>query len=838
MRPAERCRGAGIACAVWLLAALRGLCAEPTQAQQIAHALRALETTGSVLYIAAHPDDENTQLITYFARGRCYRTAYLSLTRGDGGQNLLGPEFGDALGVARTQELLAARAIDGGRQFFTRARDFGYSKDYRQTLTKWDREGVVSDIVRVIREFRPDIVVTRFLPEPTGTHGHHTASAVLAVEAFGLAGRADAFADQLGTLTPWQPKRLFVNSGSFVGEPKAGAPPPLRIDIAGNDPDTGEPFSSMAVRSRAMHKTQGFGNYTIGSTSGPRMESFVLLAGESASHDPFEGIDCTWSRIPGGEAIGSAIGAIAAHFDPAHPDASVPALLSVRAQLQALPPSPLVADKEKDLDHVLTACLGLTVAVSLPQADVTPGETVVLTTQASVTAPQPVTLVSLAFPATGQTQTVGAVLSPGHPFLSQATQTLRTSTPLTQPYWLAEPGSPGMFRVRDAALIGLPENPPSFPVVATFAVSGQTVEVTAEPKETGSSRGPAGRPRALTVVAPVVLSCADPVVLVAPGGSKPVAIDVEATRTHLSGRLTLDTPDGWTVAPSVQTFSLGAIGQHVKLRFTLTAPRTPTRSLITARAEVGGVVYSTGRASLRYAHIPEQSLLPLAQMKALAIDLKTGEGRIGYLSGAGDSVAACLREAGFDVTDLVTADLSADSLARYRAVVIGIRAFNTRPDLARALPALKAYMESGGTVIAQYTTPNGLLVAQFAPYPLSLSRDLPNYRVTDENGPVQLLVPESPVFTRPNAISAADFSGWVQERGLDFASTWDAAHFTPLIACSDAGEPPLKGGLLVARVGRGTFVYTGLSFFRQLPAGVPGAYRLMANLLALGDSSR
>ena len=837
MSPALRWLSAGVA-VVLLLSSTPSLSAvEPTRAQRIDHELRGLETLGSVLYIAAHPDDENTQLITYFARGACYRTGYLSLTRGDGGQNLLGPEFGDALGVARTQELLAARAIDGGQQFFTRARDFGYSKDYQQTLTRWDREAVVCDIVRVIRRFRPDIVITRFLPEPTGTHGHHTASAVLALEAFSLAGRPDAFSDKLGSLPPWQPRRLFVNTGTFVPEPTTASSPPLRKDIAGNDPETGEPFSSLAVRSRAMHKTQGFGNFTIGSTSGPKIETFVQLAGDPASHELFEGIDCTWGRVSGGEAVGRAIASIRAAFDPSHPEASVPALLAVRAQLKSLPRDALVDEKSRALDAVLIECLGLSLNVSIPHAEVTPGESVALTEQVALTAPQRVTLLALSYPATGEKEQVGTRLATGQSFSRAARQTLPTTTPLTQPYWLARPGKPGMFEVEDPALIGSPENPPSFPVVASFDVEGQTLEVSTQPYESGPTAGASPHRRPLTVVAPVIVRCVDPVILLAPKGSGALAIDIEAARAGVSGALSLELPAGWTATPSSQPFSLGQVGQHRELRFRVSAPAETGRFVITARADVGGVSYRTGRTSIHYAHIPEQTLLPLAQAKALSIDLKTGGKRIGYLGGAGDSVADCLRAAGFDVRDVSASDLSGASVSAFDAILVGIRAFNTRTDLAKVLPALRAYMEAGGTVVCQYMTPNGLLVPQFAPYPLSLSRDLPKYRVTDENGPVTLLAPDSPAFHRPNLIAAADFSGWVQERGLDFASTWDTGHYQSLIACSDRSEPPLKGGLLIAKVGKGTFVYTGLSFFRQLPAGVPGAYRLMANLLNLGATA-
>ncbi len=371
----------------------------------IVQELEGFRVFGSVLYVAAHPDDENTQLITYLARGRNYRTAYLSLTRGDGGQNLLGPEFGDLLGVIRTQELLAARGVDGGRQFFSRARDFGYSKDYRQTLTKWDHQEVLSDIVRVIRTFRPDVVITRFPPEPSGTHGHHTASSALAVEAFALAGDPKAFPEQLGTLAPWQPKRLLWNGyGPGRGGSDETAKDALRLAIDGTDPVTGATFGVLAAKSRSMHRTQGFANFSVASAgSGPRFETFQVLAGEPAAHDIMDGVDTTWARIPGGgEKIGHLAHEAIVHFDPADPSASVPALLEIKKLVARLPEDPVVMEKGLLLDRILQACLGLSVETTIAQREVVPGEPLKLRHTASVTSAVPVKWVAVRYPGYGR----------------------------------------------------------------------------------------------------------------------------------------------------------------------------------------------------------------------------------------------------------------------------------------------------------------------------------------------------------------------------------------------------------------------------------------------------
>jgi LmbE family N-acetylglucosaminyl deacetylase len=802
----------------------------------IVQELEGFSVFGSVLYVAAHPDDENTQLITYLARGRNYRTAYLSLTRGDGGQNLLGPEFGDLLGVIRTQELLAARGVDGGRQFFSRARDFGYSKDYRQTLTKWDHQQVLSDIVRVIRTFRPDVVITRFPPEPSGTHGHHTASSALAVEAFSLAGDPKAFPEQLDKLAPWQPRRLLWNGyGPGRGGSDETAKDALHLAIDGTDPVTGASFGVLAAKSRSMHRTQGFANFSVASAgSGPRVESFQVLAGEPATHDIMDGIDTTWARLPGGEKVGQLAHEAIAHFDPANPSASVPALLEIKKLVSALPADPAAVEKGRLLDRILQSCLGLSVETTVSQREVVPGEPLKLRHTAVVRSAIPVKWIAVRYPGYGREARDSADLSQGRESVREATRTLPADTPLSQPYWLRQESSPGMFRVEDASLIGLPENPPAMPVEDVFMVGGQKLVVRDEAVFIASGPSKAwARPRP-DVIPPVSLSFTSSVALFAPGSTRDVEVEVDSARAGSAGTLSLEAPPGWTVSPRGHPFRLAAVGDKARFTFTVTAPGAPATGAIRARADIGGSSYDTGRISITYSHIPPQLLQPPARMKAVCLDLAIKGKSVGYLPGAGDSTAASLKQMGYSVTELTDADLTPEKLKGLDAVVIGVRAFNTRAGLAAQLPGLFAYVEAGGTVVEQYNTPGGLLAQPLAPYTLKLSRDLPHYRVTDEDSAITLLVPDHPAFNSPNKIGPEDFHGWVQERGLDFASEWDGDHLVPLLECSDAGEAPLKGGLLVARYGKGYFVYTGLSFFRQLPAGVPGAYRLFANLVSLG----
>jgi LmbE family N-acetylglucosaminyl deacetylase len=804
---------------------------EPIAASALLEDLRGFREMGSVLHIAAHPDDENTQLITYLARGRHYRTAYLSLTRGDGGQNVIGPEFFEELGVIRTQELLAARRLDGGRQFFSRAIDFGFSKDPGETLRIWDRRQVLADIVRVTREFRPDVIITRFSPRGGG-HGHHTASAILALEAFPLAGDPKAFPEQLKELTPWQPKRILQNGGGFGGGRGGGggaAAGSVRIEIGGNDPVSGEPLGAIAGRSRSMHKSQGFGDFGGRGGGGPRTESFSLLGGEPATKDILDGVDTTWGRVPGGAEVGRQADAIIAQFNPNAPAASVPALLALRTRLATLPADPLVVEKRRLLDRIVQGCLGLEVATVVPQAEVVPGEALAMRHVVTVRSDIPVRWMSVRYPAIGRETGQPIDLQANREASRESSQTLPADMPLTHPYWLREDHAPGLFRVDDPTLIGRPENPPAFPVEQVFEVGGQTLTVPDEPVQIATGPAKGQTRRRLAIIPPVSLRFLSDVRLFAPGSEGPVEVDVIASRAGATGTLELDAPSGWQVKPASQPFHLAAVGEKVRLAFTVAAPSQPASATIAARARIGGVSYSNGRVVIRHDHIPIQLLQPPARLKAVALDLAVRGHKVGYLPGAGDGVAESLEGMGYAVTRLTGADLTPDRLAALDAVVIGVRAFNVRDDLAARMPALFDYVKSGGNVVVQYNRPDRLRTNGLAPYPLRVSGG----RVTDENAKVTFLAPDHPALTTPNKITAADFDGWVQERGIYYPDQWDG-HFTPILACNDPGEAPLKGGLLVADHGRGHFVYTGLVFFRQLPAGVPGAYRLFANLVSLG----
>ena len=794
--------------------------------------LRSFATLGSVLYVAAHPDDENTQAITYLARGRGYRTAYLSLTRGDGGQNLLGPQLREPLGVARTEELLAARRLDGGRQYFTRARDFGYSKTVRETLEVWDRQAVLSDIVRVIRTFRPDVIITRFSPESSDTHGHHTASAVLALEAFKLAGNPQAFPEQLGDLAAWQPTRIVHNVGMLGAAVPAtqAAAPLITLDVGGTDPVLGETFAEIARRSRAMHKTQGFGIEGMGPPPNrTTTERFLLLAGEPATRDIVDGIDTTWARVPDGAEIARLTDAAIADFKVDDPAASLPALLAIRRRLAALRTDPVIADKRQQLDRIVQSCLGLDVDTVVDHVEIVPGETMKLRHTAVMRAGPPVRWTGVRYPSVQRTLNRVVVLRPGHPAVRETTQVLPATTPASQPYWLRREGTVGLFRVDDPSLIGRAENPPVFPVEYVFEIEGQTLVIAGEPLQPTGQASSAATRRRLDVIPPVSVHFPAAVRLFAPGAARPVTVELTAARPRVTGAIRLDAPVGWTITPASQRFRLMAAGERARMSFTVTAPASITTAELGATVDVNGRHFNQQRIEVRYDHIPFQLLQPAASLKAVALDLAIRGHRVGYLVGAGDDVPAALAEMGYAVTTLTETELTADRLQTLDAVVVGIRAFNRHADLTARLPALFAFVETGGNLVLQYNTIDRLTDNWLAPFTLHISRA----RVTDETAKVNVLAPEHPVLTTPNRITAADFDGWVQERGLYFPDRWDE-RFTPILAFADPGEEPLKSGLLVARHGKGHIVYTSLAWFRQLPEGVRGAYRLFANLVSLG----
>jgi LmbE family N-acetylglucosaminyl deacetylase len=797
-------------------------------------AMRQLGVVGSVLYVGAHPDDENTALLAYLAKGRGVRTAYLSLTRGDGGQNLLGSEKGETLGLVRTQELLAARRIDGAEQFFTRAIDFGFSKSPEEALRIWGHDEVLSDVVWVIRRFRPDVIITRFPTTGEGGHGHHTASAILAGEAFDAAGDPTRFPEQLKYVEVWKPKRLLWNAFTFrPGEKPKDADKMLSVDVGDYNALLGKSYTEIAAESRTMHKSQGQGTP---SRRGSALNYFALIKGEPATKDIFDGVDLTWHRIRNGDAVGQVLADAAQKYDAANPQGVLPLLVRAYTLLTGMetskiPADPWVYEKRDKVGEVIRACAGLWIEAIASAPYATPGGQVKITTTVVNRSDFPLKLEEVGASSAGVDVTQ-AELKNNQPLTREVTRSAPTD--LSQPYWLREEPGKGLYTVKDQNLIGWPENTPPLDVFVNISANNGgdnfSFDVPVLYRWIDRVRGDLYRP--VAVVPEVAVNVEERTLVFPDRAAKRVRVTLKSNvAAATDGTLRLKLPAGWTATPAQVPVTLKGGGEEFKAEFSVTPPQGAGVAELAAEFDSGGKVFTRGMEEIDYPHIPRQTLFPVADAKLVRVDLQRRGSRVGYVMGSGDEIPDALRQVGYDVTLLSDEDLAGADLSRFDAVITGVRAYNTRAALRQNQRRLLEYVERGGTLVVQYNTPDRTLEgAQLGPYPF---RPVADERVTDEDAAMTVLAPEDPILNAPNKIVPADFEGWVQERGLYFAHEWDA-HYTPLFAAHDPGERDLKGSTLVARVGRGTYVFTALAFFRQLPAGVPGAYRLFVNMISAG----
>ena len=828
----------------WNLSWLRGLALglllllpgpAPAQAPPVRDAadlqqmLERLQVVGSVLYVAAHPDDENNAVLAYFSKGRHLDTCYLSLNRGGGGQNRIGSEQGDVLAALRTQELLAARRLDGAEQLFTRAVDFGYSKTPEETLAIWGHDAILADVVWTIRKLRPDVIVTRFSPTRGGTHGHHTASAILALEAFRAAADPARFPEQLARVKPWQATRLVWNSYRMRNELQAMAPGSyLSLEVGGYDPLLGMSYPELGALSRSQHRSQAFGTVAA---RGPRTELFEPLAGPPARTDLFEGIDLTWKRIPGGEHVAPLLAQARRDYRPERPAGVLPLLLRAKAALDRLAAEPRVLDKREQLLEAIRCAAGIWVEALADRQSVAPGDPLEVTATIIARGEGGVALTGYELtPALLARRAASEALPLNQPVRATFQVAFPAGNPCGQPYWMGEGDSPGLHPGGPPELAGLPENPPALAVTFHLQASGVPFDLVAPVRFRLGDQVLGERWQPLVVAPPVQVNFDQPVQVLADDGGRQVSLVVVAGQGPAAGRLRLQVSEGWRVQPAELPFALARAGDEARFTALLTPPAAAGTGSLTVTAETGGASFPA-RSVVRidYPHIPLQTLFPPARVKLVRVDLKRGGGRIGYVAGAADEIPAMLRPLGYRVDLLTDGDLAGGDLSGYDAIVVGIRAFNIRPALARLNPRLLDYVAGGGTEIVLYSNDQGLVLPAIGPYPFRIS----SHRVTDETAAMVELAPQHPLLNRPNRITEADFQGWVQERGTYFAEDWDP-RYVPIFSMRDPGELPASGGLIVAAHGKGHFVYTGLAFFRQLPAGVPGAYRLFANLLALG----
>ncbi|MBK8562703.1 MAG: PIG-L family deacetylase [Saprospiraceae bacterium] len=812
---------------------------ERLNAAEIYQSLEKLNVLGSALYVAAHPDDENTRLITWLANDLHMNTAYLSLTRGDGGQNLIGTQIEELLGVIRTQELLAARRTDGGTQFFSRANDFGYSKHPDETLKIWNKDEVLADVVWAVRKWQPDVIVNRFHHESAGkTHGHHTASAMLSVEAFDLAANPNAYPEQLKYVQVWQPRREFFNtSWWFYGSQEkfdaADKSKMVSVDAGTYLPLRGKSIGEISAESRSMHKSQGFGS--VGSR-GATMEYLELVKGDMPTDqkDLFQGINTTWSRVPGGAPIGDLVKKALDKYDFNNPGASVPRLIEVLKKIEALPDGYWKRAKLAEVKRIIANCLGLFYEAVAAEPSATPGQEVNLTIEAINRSGVNCVLQSVRYQPLGLDSSLNAPLANNKGFSFKKKLVLPQNLNTTNAYWLDQNWALGMYTVPEQTLRGVPETPKQFKVEFVFLIENQpfTLEREVAYKKDDDVKGEVYRP--FEVVPPVFVNFAEEALLFADAKPRNVAVVVKSGTANTAGSLSLDLPKGWRAEPASADFSLKLKGEEQTVNFQVYPTANSSEGTIMPKAKVGGNSYNKSLTSIEYDHIPAQTVLRIAELKVARTDLKRAGDKIAYIMGAGDKVPDGLRQAGYTVDLLADQDITLDNLKRYDAVVIGIRAYNTVERLKFHQPKLFDYAKQGGTVVVQYNTAGTLLPdAEITPFKLKISRD----RTTVEEAEVRLLAPDHPVLNTPNKITAKDFDGWVQERGLYFPSEW-GPEYTPILSCNDPGEPARDGSLLVAKCGDGWYVYTGLSFFRELPSGVPGAYRLFANLVGLGKSAR
>lgn len=797
--------------------------------------LKKLNTLGSVLYIAAHPDDENTRMITYFTKKENLNVAYLSLTRGEGGQNLMGTEQGDLLGLIRTEELLAARRIDGGTQCFTRAPDFGFSKTHTETLQQWNENEILEDMVFVIRYFKPDIIITRFPPLKYNydTHGHHSASAYLSEKAFDMAADPAAFSEQMKPIVPstrlfvntWQAKRLYWNTSSWFYQSmktQMDTAGKIKIDVGAFIPELGESVTEIAARSRSMHKSQGFG---AAEQRGSEIEYLEFVKGVPARKNLFEDIDITWSRVKGSERVALLLKKAYDEFDIKRRDKILPYLLEAYELLAQMKDCDWCRHKSAELENVISAVCGLFLETTVNDYTAASGEMVKIKTIALNRSAADVKLLETNI---------------FHGPVIKSNTLLRFNIPHVIDTQMQVPSyvfQPDNWRVPEKAegkgayeLISR-----TFPVITAFlsvfyriSINGVEFEVSQDIQHKWTDRVKGELYRPFVMSPDVTIHPAKDLLLIRDENPAEAAFIVKACKDSVSGYFSVDVSESsWNALSEPVALSFFKKGDEREVKISIIPPKEGSgRVTLYPEFSTDDRTCNAKQLEITYDHIPYQLLFTRSKTRVVKLDLKTANTDIAYIMGPGDEVDKGLKLAGYNVTYLTRENFSTSNLTQFSAILIGIRAYNTEKWLPHQKEKLMEYVKNGGNLIVQYQTTAGLLTNDFGPYPFKIGRG----RVTVEEAPMTMLDPKHPLFNYPNKLTEKDFEGWVQERGLYFASEWDDK-YVPLFSCADPGENELKGSMLLAQYGKGAFMYTGISFFRQLPAGVPGAYRLLANMM-------
>jgi len=792
--------------------------------------LKKLDVLGSVLYVGAHPDDENTRLLAWLSKEKLFRTGYLSLTRGDGGQNLIGNEQGIELGLIRTQELLAARRIDGAEQFFSRAYDFGFSKNTDEALQKWDKEKILSDVVWVIRKFQPDVIITRFPQDSRAGHGHHSASALLAVEAFTAAADATRFPEQLAFVKPWQAKRILWNTFNF-GNTNTTSNDQFKVDVGAFNPILGKGYGEIAAESRSQHKSQGFG---VPRQRGAALEYFTTWKGDAPAGDLMDSVNTGWNRVKGGAAVQQKLDSLFKSYSLFYPGKSVKQLIELYNMINALEDGYWKQQKLKEVQGLIEACSGLFADVTTPDAQVVQTDSVRLTFFINNRNGNTIRLKKIILG--DVTVASDTALASNQNIVFNKNIYVSPNAPVSQPYWLVNEMKEGHFEINDQQLIGTAENVPAFAVSFLLNIEGQDFMLTRPVKQkyTDPVKGELYQP--VVIVPPATIFPDKSLLLSAMETPKNMRVTVHAMKDILKPAVKITAAKGW-LAESINPIPYDTLkkGQEMDVDLVLKPvlkERESGKQPMLFSVSSGKEPYASLIKTINYDHIPNISYFRAPQVNMLTLDLKTAGKRIGYIEGAGDNVPEALQQMGYDVTVLNDNSLANSNLSQFDAIITGIRAYNTKPSLIIYYGKLMRYVESGGNLIVQYNTSDqvGGVKAKIGPYPFSVSRT----RVTDEKATVKVLKPAHPVLNFPNKITEKDFDGWIQERSIYHANNWDSRYET-IFSMHDPGENDDEGSLITAKYGKGVFVYTGLVFFRELPAGVPGAYRLLANLIALNN---
>ncbi len=792
-------------------------------------AIKKLNVLGSVLYVAAHPDDENTRLIAYLSKDRLYRTGYLSMTRGDGGQNLIGDEQGIDLGLIRTQELLSARRIDGGEQFFTRAFDFGFSKNPEETFTKWDKEKILSDVVWVIRKFQPDIIITRFPTTGEGGHGHHTGSAILANEAFAAAADPTRFVDQLKYVQPWQVKRVLWNTFNFGGN-NTQSDTQYKLDVGGYNPLLGKSYGEIAAESRSQHKSQGFG---VPAGRGEAIEFFTATKGDQPKNDLLEGIDISWKKVNGGEVIEKMANEISSSFDFLHPENSVKRLVQLYKTLNTMPDGYWRNKKLDETRQLIEQCSGLWIDVFTSEQFAVQTDSIRFNFQFNNRLGVNATIKG--FVVDGFDSLMGQPLARNKNINFAKTVFVPASKPITQPYWLETKMEPGYFNVSDQTKIGIPDIQPSYVLTVKINIEGEDFNFSraVKYKFTDPVRGELYYP--LVVAPPVLVTPSEDLKIIMNGNDKTNGtVSIKGLKRNFTGKMVAfsesDMKPLTNFSFSTQKVRVNSKGQSLSFDFNGNAIKKSSNVLFGVTDTLGNNLIKSDKHEIKYDHIPTINYFHDADVALKVVNVETYGKRIGYIVGAGDRVPEALEQMGFEVNRLNQKEIAKNPLDKFDAIIVGVRAYNTLDWLPNYYDKLMKYVENGGNLIVQYNTNNFIsnVRSKIGPYDFTISRN----RVTDENAAVTFLKPEHPALNFPNKINQDDFKGWIQERSI-YDAIDTTGKFEKILAMNDPGEKPDDGSLLIAKYGRGYFTYTGLVFFRELPAGVPGAYRLLANLIAL-----